>query len=150
MTTYYVDTSALVKRYVPETGSEWVVQWSSQSADNVLIICALTTVEMVSHFARREREGAILTPDRVQMQNHFLRHVDDEYLVVDLEPPVLEIVRQLLVKYPLRALDSLQLAGAVEAVRLTNSTPIFIRAEKRLLNAATAEGFSVINPNQYP
>lgn len=42
MSFYYVDTSALTKHYVAETGSEWVEATIFRPVDNVLLISRIT------------------------------------------------------------------------------------------------------------
>lgn len=53
MTAYFFDSSAIVKRYVPEVGSDWIRAIADPAADNLLIISRLTWVEVLSALARR-------------------------------------------------------------------------------------------------
>lgn len=53
MPAYYFDSSALVKRYVAETGTAWVTGLMDPAAGNLLYVARLTGVEVVSAFARR-------------------------------------------------------------------------------------------------
>ena len=78
MSEFFVDTSALAKRYIPETGSAWVIGWIEPQAGNVVIISGITIVEMISLMVRREHEGHISTVDRISLQNDFLLHVENE------------------------------------------------------------------------
>lgn len=150
MSEFFVDTSALAKRYVIETGSKWVRSWVSPRTGNAVIISALTTVEMVSLLVRLEREKKISTLNHVRSQNNFLRHADDQYYVIDLDGDVLGEARALLVKHPLRALDALQLASALRIVKVIGIQPTFISADVRLLTAAPAEGLPIDDPNAHP
>jgi uncharacterized protein len=59
---YFLDTSALVKRYIPEIGTPWIQSLTHQSSGNVLLVARITVVEMMSAIARRQRE-ATLTSD---------------------------------------------------------------------------------------
>jgi predicted nucleic acid-binding protein len=61
VTTFYVDTSALVKRYVDEIGSGWLRTIVSAEPSSSVIIVHLAIVEMTSALTRRLREG-VLTP----------------------------------------------------------------------------------------
>ena len=54
-----MDTSALAKRYLNETGTKWVRGWTRPSATNEIIISDLALVEMFSVFARHERVGLL-------------------------------------------------------------------------------------------
>jgi hypothetical protein len=55
MTTYYLDTSALSKRYVEETGSNWVRTLVLPEAEHTLLTARITMVEIYSALARRKR-----------------------------------------------------------------------------------------------
>ena len=63
METAYFDTSALVKRYVAEEGSQWIKTLCAPP--NNLIVCTsqMTVVETACAFSRRMREGALSSED---------------------------------------------------------------------------------------
>ena len=52
---YFFDSSALVKRYAYETGSDWIVALTEPSASHSLYIARITAVELVSALSRRQR-----------------------------------------------------------------------------------------------
>lgn len=56
---YSLDTSAVVKRYVSETGSAWINALCDPASGNSLHIARITAVEVVSALARRNRKGDI-------------------------------------------------------------------------------------------
>ncbi|HEY9706764.1 MAG TPA: type II toxin-antitoxin system VapC family toxin, partial [Oculatellaceae cyanobacterium] len=60
---YFLDSSALVKRYVPETGSAWIQAIADAATGNLLIISRITWVEVLSALARRQREGSLSDTD---------------------------------------------------------------------------------------
>ncbi|HYU18788.1 MAG TPA: type II toxin-antitoxin system VapC family toxin, partial [Chloroflexota bacterium] len=57
----YFDSSALVKRYLPELGSAWVTRLCKQEP---VAISLVTIPEIASALARRTREGALTTQQR--------------------------------------------------------------------------------------
>jgi uncharacterized protein len=63
VTTYFLDSSALAKRYLPEIGSPWIRQITDPANQNDLFIARITWVEVLS--ARRQREGAPSRTDTV-------------------------------------------------------------------------------------
>jgi hypothetical protein len=89
LTSYYVDTSALSKRYVNETGSGWMRSLLRPAADNVIIVCDLTSVEGFSVFARLRRENRMTSVRHTRLQAVFLWHVEHEYLVIPVDGSVL-------------------------------------------------------------
>jgi predicted nucleic acid-binding protein len=61
MTTYYLDASALSKRYVQESGTTWVRTLVDPAAGHTLLTARITMVEIYSALTRRKREGSIPT-----------------------------------------------------------------------------------------
>jgi uncharacterized protein len=53
---YFLDSSALVKRYVTESGSSWIESVVSAEAGNTIFIARITWVEVFSALSRRQRE----------------------------------------------------------------------------------------------
>jgi hypothetical protein len=150
LSNYYVDTSALAKRYLAERGSAWVLSWVEPPAGNIIIISELTAVELFSVLARRYREGALSSTNVAALQADFLFHLQNEYLTVPLDQVVLIRARQLVGQYPLRSLDAIQLACALHALTILQDTIIFVSGDNNLLSAAAYEGFTTDNPYNHP
>jgi predicted nucleic acid-binding protein len=148
LTTFFVDTSALAKRYMSEVGSSWVRGWILPSKGHTVIISRLATVEMVSLMIRKHREGVVTYTDFARNRDTFFKHARQQYEVIELEQKVLSLARRLLVRHPLRTLDAVQLASALSASQAFG-TLTFISADTRLLEAA-AEGLPTDDPNAHP
>lgn len=149
MTIYFSDTSALVKRYLNETGSQWVIKQLLPSARATIIISELTLVEMFSAIEARKRNSEITITNAFLLEGSFLLHSQKEYLIIPLNSTIIEDARVLTTKHPLRAADAIQLASASHALRILRTTMIFVCSDKRLGDAADAEGFKVEDPNDY-
>ena len=52
MASYFFDTSALVKRYISEHGSAWVVSTCHRDAGHAILIGRVTSVELISALAK--------------------------------------------------------------------------------------------------
>lgn len=143
--TYWLDSSALVKRYVDETGSAWV---EGLFAGNRVAVAAIAAVELVSALTRRANRGDIDRADLDAVLRAW-RADADEYFVVAVDP-VLPLAESLAARHGLRANDAIQLAGAMEARRRLQAAglpgPIFAASDQQLLAAARAEGFEVDDP----
>ncbi len=150
MAALYADTSAIVKRYVSEIGSGWMTAQAFSTVGNVVIISRLTTVEVCSTLARLQRANQIANTDGARLKADFLVHADKEYLTVPLDDAVLVRARDLVSKHPLRTLDAIQLACALEAASGLGESLTFLSADVVLLAAATAEGFTTGNPQSHP
>jgi len=150
---YFLDSSALVKRYVTETGSAWISALTDPENRNPLIIARITWVEVLSALARRQREGS-LTPDDVTRATLAFRYdLDMQYQVAELDRALAEAAGELVTRHPLRAYDAVQLASALrvqsELVRTRAPALTFLSADDRLVAIAQAEGLLTDNPNRH-
>jgi predicted nucleic acid-binding protein len=151
MTTYYLDTSALSKRYVQEVGTEWIRTLASQD-EHTLLTARVTMAEVYSALARRKREGSVPPADCAIVAEAFAAHCATECEFVELDLNVVNLARNLLDRYPLRAYDAVQLASATVANQALDAAHlaglIFVSADDRLNTVAAAEGLGVDNPNR--
>lgn len=115
MTAYFFDTSALVKRYVPEKGTRWIRSISARHANNDLIVAQIASVEVISAVSAQKR-AHVFPVSAAQALRHLLDyHTRTQYIVLDLSQVIVSRAKDLLENHPLRAYDSVQLATAVEA-----------------------------------
>jgi uncharacterized protein len=61
---YFLDTSTLAKRYIPEIGTPWINRITTTTANNILLLSQLAWVELQRAISRRQRENA-LTPEQL-------------------------------------------------------------------------------------
>jgi len=79
MTQYFLDSSALIKRYIVEPGTTWVRSIIQRSSGNTVIIAQITQIEIVSGASRRVRRAEDL------LTVHPLRTYDAVQLASALE-----------------------------------------------------------------
>lgn len=154
MAVLFFDSSGLVKRYIAETGTAWVISLLRPSAANDIFIANITGIEVASAIARRLKIGSISQTTAKKALNLFQRDFAKRFIVVDLSRQIVEQGISLAEKHGLRGYDTTQLAVA-SAVRnrllksrITSLT--FISADNELNQAAQAEGLTVDNPNNHP
>lgn len=154
MASYFLDTSALAKRYVDELGSDWIRILTAPAAENALLTARITMVEMYSALARRKREGSVSTDACESAAHAFSAHSASDYRFIELDSNMVLRARDLLDRYTLRAYDSVQLASALAANQalVDRGLPplVFVSADERLLQIAVAEGLNVENPTLHP
>lgn len=150
MTDYFFDSSALIKRYITEPGSNWVRAATVISAGHLIIISHITLVEMVSALARRKRDGSILSRTAQAARLLIGRHAKREYEVIHLTDVIIERAQDVLDAHPLRAFDAIQLGTALEInqrILAVGDPPlVFVSSDVRLLTAAAAESLSIYQP----
>jgi predicted nucleic acid-binding protein len=150
MPTYYLDSGALVKRYVTETGSDWV-RAICGDATNALFASELALVEVSSAFARRYRGREISDADRQEYLDLFIGDCAGSYHLIPAERPAIDRAVDLSQKHPLRGYDAMQLSCALAANGLLTAAGlpplIFVSADENLVTAAGAERLHTENPN---
>ena len=151
MTTYFLDASAVVKRYLTEAGSDIVAGLVDSSATNTIILAEITRVEVAAALAARHRAGTGLTRrERDEAVALLLRHCEREYRMIALTPEVLGRAVELMQNHRLRGYDAVQLAAALvvnnSLIAAGQSGLIFITADRDLIQAATAEQLPAEDP----
>lgn len=145
MVNLYLDTSALVKLYIEETGTARVLA-AVEAAEGAQIITDISRVESRSAVRRRERASDISGTEANQILKQIERDVSSFFLVQPTSSAVLEEALRLIDRYPLRAYDALQLAGCL-VVRDNLPGPVtFVCADAQLCQAAEQEGLTTLNP----
>jgi predicted nucleic acid-binding protein len=151
---YFLDSSALIKRYVVEIGSPWIKTLTDSQTGNSLLLVRITWVEVLSAFARRQREGGLTAAEVAALIAKFRSEFNSRYRVIEVDLALVERAGELIVQYPLRAYDAVQLASALRVQSLLTSMPetqlIFVSADNRLLDIAQSAGLAIDNPNNYP
>jgi uncharacterized protein len=151
---YFLDSSALLKRYIPETGTAWVQNLTAKASGSTLLISRITSVEILSAIARRQREGSLTLEQAQELRTIFQQHFTDQYEVVELTPSITALAGGLCDRQSLRAYDAVQLASAISILPTVTQSPenslTFLTADDRLLNAAQLENLQADNPNLHP
>lgn len=154
MAGFFFDSSAIVKRYVNEIGSNFVEGLTDLKSGNIILLARITRVEVTAAIARRLKNNSLTTADAQNALAIFQHDLTNNYYTVEITPVLLSSAMSLATKHALRGYDAVQLAAALEAneERIINSLPplTLVSADKELNNAAQTEGLNVENPNNYP
>jgi len=151
---YFLESSAVVKRYVTETGTAWVLNLTNPRAGNQLHLARITGVEVVSAIARRTRGGSVSVADAATALADFRHDFTHAYRIVEITPTIVSRAMQLAETYALRGYDAVQLAAALDVQSylssLTQSGLTMISADVELNAAAMAAGLITEDPNTHP
>ncbi|MBK7675000.1 MAG: type II toxin-antitoxin system VapC family toxin [Candidatus Accumulibacter sp.] len=131
----FFDSSAFVKRYVSEPGTEAVLAWCDRASEIGLSGIALP--EIVSAFCRLRREGKIDDTQYRQLKSLLLADIEDA-AICDLTPEVLARSIASLETNALRGMDAIHIGSAVSL-----KADVFISADQRQCDAATRAGLRV-------
>ena len=144
MGTYYFDSSAIVKHYITERGSEWVSSLIEAEMDeklqNLIAIAEIGEVEIAAALAKRRRMNEIsVTQQRIGIAT-FLRHCAQRHHVVKMDSTIIKLAIDLTQRHPLRGYDAVHLATAIVLNRalVASKLPLltFISADNVLCKAA--------------
>jgi predicted nucleic acid-binding protein len=136
----YIDTSALLKWYLPERGSTAFGAWIATQDE--ARISPLTRVEVRATIARKQRNRELGATDARRAVDAFLADLDDGLFIVHplAEPhwAEAEALLDALADLPLRTLDALHLACArVEQARVFATADLKLAAAARQLGMIT-------------
>ncbi len=140
----YLDTSALLRRYVAEPGSGRVRDLFGGPQTARVAISVISGPEVASALARKQRAGSIDTVTARDLWRYFIRHRVDEYAVIDLEPAIVSLAEAIVQSEPLRAADALHVASARWLVdKFGRSDLVFWTADQRQASGARSVGLAV-------
>jgi len=131
----FLDSSALVKRFVPEKGSEAVLELCA-GADE-LGLSVLSHVEIFSALCRLRREGKLTGPIYATAKREVVQDLRDAVVCGVTETGVAQAIR-LLEENTLRAMDAMHVAAALEW-----GADLFVSGDAGQLRAAKKAGLKV-------
>jgi predicted nucleic acid-binding protein len=146
---YFVETSALAKRYIAETGSEWLRALLDPSTGCSIYVVRVTAIEIIAAITRRERSRTLAPTDASTASQAFRSDLAAAYQVIEETPALADRAMLLAEQHGLRGYDAMQLAAGCEvhvrdlAAGLPDVT--FISADTALNTAAIAEGSGFVD-----
>ena len=158
----YTDSSALVKRYLEERGSNELNAKIAQTtrARHRVLTSVLSFAEVHAAMARKLRERPALKATEYHWATARFDSDWKTYLTrVDLTTAVLTLIPDLVKRHFLRGSDAIHLASALwvreslefgKAKGTSAETLIFATSDKQLARAAEYEQLEVFNPEDTP
>ncbi len=128
----FCDTSALLKLYIVEAGSD-ALKVLVQEAEAVAV-CRIAWAEAYAALSRRARE----VPEDaslIEQAKAALAADWPHFVVLEIDQPLVELAGEYADTFALRGYDSIQLAAAFEAGRISQ-TPLFFACYDMRLNKA--------------
>jgi hypothetical protein len=148
MSQYFLDSSALVKRYRQEVGSTWMLELFTPQ--NQLIVARLSHIEVAAAIVRRSRQSGQLSREAEFALSRLDNDMRKHFQVVEFSETIISLALGLVRLHSLRAADAIQLASAKIAGADISATGIFlVSADDELNAAAKADGLRVENPSLY-
>ncbi len=126
------DTSAFVKRYIEESGSRVVEALCIEATELALSVVCIP--EILSALNRRVRERDLSHEQYEKAKEDLFEDIRDAE-IVSLTPDVILTCTTILEASPVRAMDALHIACAVQW-----GAELFVSADKRQVSAAKKAG----------
>ena len=140
----YFDSSALVKRYMREEGTEFVETLCEN--ERLIATSKLTYPEILSALARKRRSKEI--SDR-EYEAIFQKFLNDwaGITVLEFHDEIFAQLKRLIEVHSLRAADAVHLASALWLKESVNEQVVFVASDLELLKAADRERLDHIDPS---
>ncbi len=131
----FYDSSAFVKKFVEEEGSDKVDEFCQKATDIGLSVICLP--EMFSALNRKLRENNLALEDYQIIKNQVFDDIEDIH-IINLAPTVIQGAINALEQNSLRSLDALHIACAI-----VWEADLFVSSDKRQILAAENFGLQV-------
>jgi predicted nucleic acid-binding protein len=139
----YLDTSALVKKYFQEAGTDMVREILQGGGSYG--ISKIAYAEVCAAFGRKTREN----PGQKRGHLRVFQSFQEDWrllTIVEVNDDLLPLIRALTARHPLRGADAIHLASALWLRRALRDEITFVASDGHLLNAARKETLKIINP----
>jgi uncharacterized protein len=146
---FFLDTSAVLKRYVQESGTAWMQALAAPTVRHSLLVVRITQAETIAAITRRERGGSITSQDAATAVADFQLDFARQYRVVEVSAGLVAQAATLARRHALRGYDAVQLAAVLE-IHATDPSLTLLSSDAELNTAAAAEGLLVDDPNAHP
>jgi predicted nucleic acid-binding protein len=143
----YLDTSALIKFYITEKGSDLITSWVSLS--RLEGTAMVTWAEIAATFAKGERSGAIT---KSVAQNGWQQFMKDwnSIIVIEVSEALIRQAGDLAWKHQLRGYDAMHLASTLSWQQSTGEPVTLITFDRQLWRAGKQEGLEVLPDDLSP
>jgi predicted nucleic acid-binding protein len=136
----YLDTSALVKLYIEETGFTIIRNLVNNS--DIVATSKISYVETSAAFVRNREESAITEKNYHQVIRDFKADWDACY-TIEISESILYLAGDLTDIHKIKALDAIHLASSLILSRRLQDPVVFACWDSLLWKAAKKEGFNM-------
>lgn len=147
MAVYYLDTSAVLKRYRTEKGTDVVTElYEARTGGDSLLTSHFTCLEVES-VAARALKGRMLTQRAYDsLLGAFARDLTEHLYLLPVESALINEAIYAARRHAVRAPDAIHVASAELAKRDSRDDFVFVASDRELLTAAESAGVETLNP----
>jgi predicted nucleic acid-binding protein len=137
----YLDTSALLKKYFQEPGSDDVIAGWKEARG--IVTSSVAYAESLASFYRKKSETTISSSIFKNMIGSFRRDWES-FIRVEVTDELNKTIDRVVEDYPLRGFDAIHLSSALIIDRNLSEDLLFACFDKRLLTAARDTGLQTL------
>lgn len=151
MNYFWLDASALAKRYVPEKGTALMNHLFSRTSPPDLV-CLLEGIgEVISILVRRHNSGSLSQSVYRQVLSDLHSEISNPQEIEKIHPTTFQVPVSwdLIEKHSINSTDAVILKCALDEaaeLRTDGDDLVLVSADSRLVRAAKAEGLLTFNP----
>jgi predicted nucleic acid-binding protein len=149
MAIFYLDTSALVKRYKTGEGSDIIdYLYDNRPRGHSLATSFLTVLEFVAAIRRLLKGNRIFQDDFETILSTFSQELEP-FLIRSIEDKIVADALNKIVSHALKSADAIQLSTVIELREIMKDAGekvVFVCDDDELLKAGRGENLEVINP----
>lgn len=148
---FFLDASALTKRYLLEKGSAQINHLMQQASSTRLALLKLTRLEIISVLVRARNRATITVPEFQQALVNLRSDIGNKVPLIRISATDKRIAAaaKLIPTHSINATDALVLASSIELSRrllAAGDSLVLVAADQRLHKAARAEGLVSFDP----
>lgn len=136
----FIDSSALLKRYIEEDGSKSVVELMDKAQK--IVIASITKLECLSAIRRMLVELRITKNEYIKLKEEMLYELE-ETIELPFDKQVKEKAIEIIEIHQLKTLDAIQLSSCIIQKDVIEN---FVCCDTKLVKAAKKSGLKAINP----
>jgi len=144
--TVFFDTSAMIKLYHDEDGTEETLSIIN-THNPIILISDLTKIEFISAFAKKVRTNEI-TKDDFQEIVLLFENDTKKYEIIEIDKGIkslaVDLLKMIGCKRGLKSLDALQLASALTFSKIKYMLDLFVVSDKNLGKIAEEQGLQTM------
>lgn len=149
MNYFFLDASALGKRYVPEQGSQ-LLHYLFEQLDRSRLRClTIGALEAISVVIRAQNGGRITSTDAADALAAVRAEVFASMPMVSARDDLVFFAATLIEKHHINSTDAILLRAALDLMagfRANGDDLVLISSDRRLLRAADREGLPALDP----
>ncbi len=150
MPVFYFDTSAIVKRYRREKGTEVIDDLiDNPREEDRFYTSLLSPLEFTSAVTRLSSAGEISKKAASEVLARFHKELREQFRIWPVEEEIIVAAILLVREQGIRSADAIHLATAVTISSLSRGSPmLFLSSDRKLIETAEAKGLAAIDPSE--